>query len=264
MPKIHAMFNIYEEKTNIIAALNSIAPYVDKVWIFDGTVKQFPAKPDWNSYAEAPASRDGTLELVKDWQRKARTPSSIYESKEIWEDESIKKNFLLNKIPVGDYVIQLDGDELFFATAGLNLRQLVAESYQVPILFTGHASFKPTEAKAWLQPRVWVNSPTRRFRPPSKEQLINFGKFVSQATEEGQKPDNPRLVLTSEVIKKPVEAASFSGEQKLVEQQKQAVSDNGTSPVLQAYILNNPTVREIDRQKRRLIYYNRIFGVNLM
>jgi hypothetical protein len=248
MFKVNVMMNIYEEKDHILLSLESVKRIAKKIYILDGTVKLFPAKPDYNSYAESPASRDGTIELIKEWAKKAPVPVSLWESREIWESEADKKNWLLSKIPIGEYVLILDGDEELYAA--YDFQPDGVSDYQTVTLFTGHASFAPFSFKAYYSPRLWINQPNRRFRNPSKDQLVTgWGERGY-----GVKPvSNPPLPFARK--------EEFSGSQKLAEKGGMPASEGKVAPL---WFLNNPTVRNIERQKRRLIYYQRLFGVKFL
>ena len=254
MAKLNIFMNIYEEFPHIEHSIKSAAKIAKKFYILDGTVKLFPAKPDYNSYAEVASSRDGTLELVKELLKKLGAGYSIYESTYIWESEHLKKNWLLDKIPEGEWVLQLDGDEqLYLTNEALALLQrmddLKEETFDVPIIFHADASFKEPSRIAFLQPRIWRNSRNRRFRPPSKEQLVRIGSYSSL-------PVDPE-------VKRPVDPVSFSGEQELLKRGG-GLLYYGSRAIFPLFILNNPAIRNVERQKRRLIYYERLFGIKFL
>lgn len=254
--------NVYEEKEHIVDALNSAGRVAKHLWILDGTVKKFPAIPDYKSYAEAAASRDGTVELIKEWQKTHGVAMSFWESKSIWEDESDKKNFLLDRIPQGELTVQLDGDEEIYGSIPANIPP--SDEYLAPILFRGHASFKPLSYDVFTQPRAFINAKGRRFSPPNKSQLVHFGTFSSSPIPKVvERPIDPQVVMRpafSQPVVRPTDSEKFSGNEQLLKEKPPS-----QAPSLPIYIVNNPSVRGIERQKRRLIYYERIFeGVKFL
>jgi hypothetical protein len=263
-PKVNVFMNLYEEKEHIVEALDSVSRMASLLWILDGTVKQFPAKPDDKSFAEAAASRDGTVELIKEWMKTHRLPVHFWESKSIWESEADKKNFLLDKIPEGELTIQVDGDEEVYGSV-TDIPPSPRNEFLLPILFKGHASFKPLEYAVFKQPRAFLGSRFRRFVPPNKKQLITFGTFSSSPIPKVvERPADPQVVTRpnfSLPAIRPTDPAKFSGNEEALKQNPPPTE----TPTLPIYIVNNPSLRGIERQKRRLIYYERIFeGVKFL
>ncbi len=231
---IYGFMSIYDEKEHVASAIESLKLICDKILILDGTPKDFPAKPDRRSYADSPQSTDETIEIIKDLQARGY-PIELFKSKEVWQNEAEKKNYLLNKIPSNSKVIQLDGDEeLRLLATPQDVKKYIenTKEIKVPIIFTSHASWISPSFQVMLQPRMWINKADRLFSPPSKEQLVKFGQFVSQPLTPSEKPQMPHLAPKM--------------------------------PEIPFLVINNPTIRNTERQKRRLIYYERIFDQKII
>lgn len=109
-----ATINIYNDNAFLAAMLTSIKDHVDGLIVVDGAytsyLKHFrefvPKATAW--------SNDGTIEILNAFKDKPET--RLYRTKDeatTWENQVVKRNFMINKVPNGDYFLGIDSDEMF-------------------------------------------------------------------------------------------------------------------------------------------------------
>lgn len=112
--KVHALINLYEDRTFLAACLESIKESVDQVIVADGAYELYFERyrvfvPDAKPY-----SSDGSLEILKNFRglpplRILNAPGGV---DTCWKNQAIKRTALIDAVPVGDWFIIIDADEM--------------------------------------------------------------------------------------------------------------------------------------------------------
>lgn len=112
--KVHALINLYEDRTFLAACLESIKDCVDEVIVADGAYDLYFERYKVFVPAAKPYSSDGSLEIVKNFRglpplRMLNPPGGV---EHCWPNQAIKRTALIDAVPVGDWFIIIDADEM--------------------------------------------------------------------------------------------------------------------------------------------------------
>ncbi len=111
--KLHAVLNLYNDRTFIAAMLESIREVVDSLIVVDGAYVQYlqhykafvPNAKAW--------STDGSLEIIDAFKDKPEV--CVFKTKDentCWENQSVKRNFCIDQVPDDDAFLIIDADEM--------------------------------------------------------------------------------------------------------------------------------------------------------
>lgn len=111
--KLHAVLNLYNDRTFLPAMLESIREVVDSLIVVDGSYAQYlqhykafvPNAKAW--------STDGSLEIIDAFKDKPEV--CIFKTKDentCWENQAVKRNFCINQVPDDDAFLIIDADEM--------------------------------------------------------------------------------------------------------------------------------------------------------
>lgn len=124
--KQHALINLYNDRTFLAACLESVREVVDTVIVADGAYQLY-----YERYKEfvpdaQPYSTDGSLEIVKSF---AGLPGleilTAPEGRETcWLNQAIKRTALVDAVPVGDWFIIIDSDEMIMGDVQESLERI--------------------------------------------------------------------------------------------------------------------------------------------
>ncbi len=112
--KLHALINIYNDRTFLAACLESIREVVDQVIVADGAYELY-----FQRYKEfvpdaQPFSTDGSLQIIENFRDLPKTlylhPPGGRETS--WQNQAVKRTVLVDAVPIGDWFIIIDADEM--------------------------------------------------------------------------------------------------------------------------------------------------------
>jgi len=109
--KLHALINLYNDRTFLAETLESLVDFVDRIIVADGAYafyyKYF--KP-FNLWAQ-PWSTDGSLEIIEGFRDKPDTVILRQLEGDCWVNQAVKRTALVDAVPDGDWFIIIDADE---------------------------------------------------------------------------------------------------------------------------------------------------------
>jgi len=112
---IHALINTYNDHVSLPFALDSVRDVADSIIVADGAYKAY-----YKNYLKfdkkvKPWSTDGTLEMLDILQRDL-PPIKLIECPDgkPWVNQVVKRTALLDAVPVKDWFLILDSDEMFY------------------------------------------------------------------------------------------------------------------------------------------------------
>ena len=118
--KLHALLNLYNDRAFLGACLESLIGSVDSVVVADGAYRlYFERFREFDPQAK-PWSTDGSLELLKSFRGLPNLtflnppipePNTGVEG-DCWENQAVKRTALIDAVPVGDWFIIIDADEM--------------------------------------------------------------------------------------------------------------------------------------------------------
>ncbi len=114
--KIHALICVYNDHVALPFALDSVKDVCDSIIVADGAYDLYYKhyrKYDKNA---KPWSTDGTLEILKSIPN--LPPITLIEcpNGKPWKNQVVKRNALLNAVPIKDWFLILDSDEMFYGS----------------------------------------------------------------------------------------------------------------------------------------------------
>lgn len=110
--KVHALINVYNDRMFLPAMLDSIKEYVDAIHIADGAYKEYLEVYRNFSVDVRPRSTDGTLEILKAIPGLPDHDIIYCPEDTPWINQNAKRSALLDAVPVGDWFIIIDADEM--------------------------------------------------------------------------------------------------------------------------------------------------------
>ena len=112
--KIHALVCTYNDLTTLPLALDSVKDAVDSVIVADGAYQKY-----YDNYLKfdknvKPYSTDGTLEMLDVFKKKMPLQVINCPDGKPWVNQVQKRTALLDAVPVKDWFVILDSDEMFY------------------------------------------------------------------------------------------------------------------------------------------------------
>jgi hypothetical protein len=112
--KLHAVLNIYNDRTFLPSCLESLKDTVDNIIIADGAYQLY-----FDRYREfvpdaAPTSTDGSLEIIQHFKGLPETHfiHNPLGRDRAWQNQTVKRTALIEVVPVNDWFIIIDADEM--------------------------------------------------------------------------------------------------------------------------------------------------------
>jgi len=108
--KLHALVNIYNDRTFLGACLEGLKGNVDNIIVADGAYQQYLETYKKEHPAAQPYSTDGSLEILKAFTD--LPPVTILTNGQApWVNQCVKRTALLDAVPDGDWFLIIDADE---------------------------------------------------------------------------------------------------------------------------------------------------------
>lgn len=112
--KVHALLNLYEDRTFLAACLESIKDSVDEVIVADGAYELYFERYRVFVPQAKPMSTDGSLEILKSFRGlpdlKILNPPQGTDK--CWLNQTVKRTALIDAVPTGDWFVIIDADEM--------------------------------------------------------------------------------------------------------------------------------------------------------
>ena len=109
---IHALLNLYNDRTFLGACLESLIDNVDRLIVADGAYRLYYEHFLQFDPSAKPYSDDGTLEIIQAF--KGLPPYTIIKAPDdrVWENQIVKRTKLVESVPDGDEFLIIDADEM--------------------------------------------------------------------------------------------------------------------------------------------------------
>jgi len=110
--KVHALLNLYNDRTFLSAMLESIREHVDSIIVADGAYQVY-----YDTFLELhpdakPWSTDGSLEIIEAFPELPPVTMIGCPDDKPWLNQAVKRTALLDAVPNGDWLIIIDADEM--------------------------------------------------------------------------------------------------------------------------------------------------------
>ena len=112
--KLHALLNLYNDRTFLTACLESIKDQVDQLIVADGAYEVY-----FDRYREfvpdaKPFSTDGSMEILMNFRDLPVTHILHPEGgkEKCWLNQTVKRTRLIDAVPMGDWFVIIDADEM--------------------------------------------------------------------------------------------------------------------------------------------------------
>lgn len=161
--KIHALINTYNDHVALPFALDSVRDVCDNIIVADGAYELYYRVYKKIDKTIKPWSTDGTLEMLDIFQKRDRfmPPIKLIETPKgkPWPNQVVKRNALIDAVPVKDWFLVLDSDEMFYGdiVAGVNeIMRSGCIAGRVPLYNVG------IEIEGWIpywHPRIFLKLP---------------------------------------------------------------------------------------------------------
>jgi hypothetical protein len=175
---------VYNEAENIARAIESIAPYIDKLVVLDGAFETFMQVNNIKNFL----SDDGTREIVFQLKQKYGNIEFVEPTK-AWRNEVEKRSYFFGLGKAGDVFFVVDGDEEVAGDVEGGLRLVAATRhnfYQVLVHDLNH------DAKIW-RIRLYRWQPSMRY---VDNHWTVVGDYYSVRYVDAEPPTCPRLPIT--------------------------------------------------------------------
>ena len=125
--KIHALINTYNDYPTLGLAIDSVKDVVDDIIIADGAYQKY-----YDTYLQydktvKPYSTDGTLGIIQALSKTGKMPPIrlIKCPLKPWINQTQKRTALLNAVPIKDWFLILDSDEMFFGNVEAGVQEIM-------------------------------------------------------------------------------------------------------------------------------------------
>ncbi len=162
--KLHAVVNLYNDRTFLPAMLESIREVVDVIHVVDGAYTQYLQHYKAFVPTAQPYSTDGSIQII---QAMPDLPSLDFHkppNDQCWENQAEKRNFLINLVPDDDAFLIIDADEMFMGDPQEALEKFYESgclAMQTPLYTPGLQSDRVIPR--W-HPRVFIKRPKMHYK----------------------------------------------------------------------------------------------------
>lgn len=109
--RFHALINLYNDRVFLAACLESLIDFTDSIIIADGAYRLYYERfKEFDPQAQ-PYSTDGSLAIIKGF-RGLPDIQILNNGYECWENQAVKRTALLDAVPIGDWFLIIDADEM--------------------------------------------------------------------------------------------------------------------------------------------------------
>lgn len=122
MPRIHAVYNIFNEAQFIKQSLESVT-WCDNIIVVDGAFEGFPVTQS--------QSNDDTMEIAATTLEKHRVDHIFFQCKNFAKGYE-KTDMILRHVPDGDYMLRMNGDEVIQGIPD-GLKDYIADTDYLPL-----------------------------------------------------------------------------------------------------------------------------------
>ena len=112
--KLHALLNLYNDRTFLAATLESIKDHVDTLIVADGAYNLYYERYREFTENAKPYSTDGSIQIIQSFSDAPPT-KILYppEGREhCWLNQTVKRTALVDAVPAGDWFLIIDADEM--------------------------------------------------------------------------------------------------------------------------------------------------------
>lgn len=112
--ELHALINLYNDRTFLAATLESIKDVVDHIIIADGAYELYYQRFKELTPNAQPYSNDGSLEIIMNFKDAPKTTilNAPKGKEHCWTNQTIKRTALVDAVPKDDWFIIIDADEM--------------------------------------------------------------------------------------------------------------------------------------------------------
>jgi hypothetical protein len=111
---VHALINLYEDRTFLAACLESIKDSVDSIIVADGAYDLYYQRYKTFVPEAEPYSTDGSIEILQNFR--GLPDLKILHNPEgkdkCWVNQALKRTALVDAVPVGDWFLIVDADDM--------------------------------------------------------------------------------------------------------------------------------------------------------
>jgi len=179
--KLHALLNLYNDRTFLPAMLETIKDVVDCIHVVDGAYTQYLEHykkfvPTANAW-----STDGSLEMISAFRGLPEVHvHRTADEKTCWANQVEKRNYLINLVPDGDYFIIIDADELLMG----DVQEAIEKFYESGCLAMQMPLYTPGLQQdriipCW-HPRVLMKRPGMHYKGTHWHLRDNFGRIIEE------------------------------------------------------------------------------------
>jgi len=128
-----ALICIYNDRMFLGACLESLVDVVDGIIVADGAYRVYYEHYRQFDLEAKPWSTDGSIEIIKafrgippvTWVKQPEPePNSDLEA-DCWENQTVKRTALINAVPVGDWFVIIDSDEMLSGDAQEGIEEIM-------------------------------------------------------------------------------------------------------------------------------------------
>ena len=179
--KLHAVINLYNDRTFLTAALESIKDIVDSIIVVDGAYEAYLQNykefvPTANAW-----STDGSLKILDAFVGKPEMRIlKTQDEKTCWPTQLEKRNFLINQVPDGDCFLILDADEMLMGDVQEAMEKFYESgcfAAQMPLYTPG--LHQDRIVPRW-HPRVFIKKPGMHYKGTHWHLRDKFDRIIEE------------------------------------------------------------------------------------
>lgn len=180
--KLHALINLYNDRTFLAATLESIREIVDTVIVADGAYELY-----YQRYKEfvpdaLPSSTDGSLEILQNFKdlptlRILNAPDG---RDKCWPNQAVKRTGLIDAVALGDWFIIIDADEMIMG----DLQESMERIYESGCIVANCPIYNPGThvervIEAW-HPRIFQKTAGMNYRGTHWHLRDGYGRIIEE------------------------------------------------------------------------------------
>jgi len=172
---------LYNDRTFLLAMLESIKNFVDSIIICDGAYKLYYETMLEHDKTVKPWSTDGSLDLIKLVDGKPDTTIIRPPNGEPWVNQLVKRVAMLNAVPNGDWFLGIDADEMLMGKPGEAFDTIMDSGCIVGQVPMYHAGLDYERLYPFWHPRIFQKTEGMHYKGTHWQLRDKFGRIIENA-----------------------------------------------------------------------------------
>ncbi len=176
--KIHILLNLYNDHTFLTAMLESVKNVADSIIVADGAYQLYYEHALEQNPNAKPYSTDGSLEIIQLLHNLPSTRIIKLPNNQPWTNQNAKRTALLEAVPIGDWFIIIDADQMLKGNVKEGLQTIMDSGCIAGRVPQYHAGLDEERLYTFDHPRIFKKVEGMHYRGTHWHLRDHYGRII--------------------------------------------------------------------------------------